>query len=185
MPVIPGRVHVAAASGAPEGVRDTAVNPAGEHRRPAGVCARERMSDSADQCVPSSPDWVRVPPRSTASIRPPPGAAASASGTSARPGCSGLPGCQVEPLSRVAASAENVRSTPGRNPAITDWPPSVASTNPPLVATPGGVTSFQLVLSAGRVNSCQNALLSALEPPMTTAAQVPAVVASEVFSDGA
>jgi len=95
-------------------VRDTAVSPAGEQLRPAGVSARERRSDSAVQCVPWSADWVRVPPRSSASIRPPLGTAASASGTPARPGCSGPPGCQVVPLSRVAVSAENVRSTPDR-----------------------------------------------------------------------
>ncbi len=85
----------------------------------------------------------------------------------------------------MAVSAENVRSTPGRNPAISAWLSWVASTSPPLVATPGGVTSFQLVLPAGRANSCENALSLLAVPPMTTAAQVPAVVASEVFSEGA
>ena len=161
------------------------MSAAGEQRRPAAVSARERSPGSAVQCAPWSVDWLRVPPRSSASIGPPPGAAASASGTSARPGCSGLPGCQFVPLSRVAVSAEKVRSTPGRNPAIRERLPWVASTNPPLVATPGGVTSFQMVLSAERVNSCENALSLVPVSPMTTAAQVPVVVASEVFSDGA
>ncbi len=71
----------------------------------------------------------------------------------------------------------------GRNPVTSACPPP-ARTSPPLSAVPGGVTSFQRVLPAGRMNSCQKLLSWAADPPITTAAQVPAVVSSEVFSDG-
>ena len=67
---------------------------------------------------------------------------------------------------------------------MTSAVPPPARTSPPLSAVPGGVTSFQRVLPAGRMNSCQKLLSWAADPPITTAAQVPAAVSSEVFSDG-
>src|SRR5690348_18128121 len=58
------------------------------------------------------------------------------------------------------------------------------ATRPPLSATPGGVTSFQVVLPAGRPNICQKLLWVAAEPPMTAMAQVPAGVTREVARNG-
>jgi hypothetical protein len=42
MPAVPGRLHVLASSGAPEGVNAAAVSRPGPQRRPAGVAASVR-----------------------------------------------------------------------------------------------------------------------------------------------
>src|ERR1700724_2083437 len=68
---------------------------------------------------------------------------------------------------------------------MTDRPPASARTRPPLSGTPGGVTSFQPALPAGRTNSCQKLLCVAAEPPITTTAQVPAAVTMEVVMKAA
>ena len=57
-------------------------------------------------------------------------------------------------------------------------------TRPPLLATPGGVASRQVLVPAGRTNSCQKSLWLAAEPPITVTAHVPVAVASEVARDG-
>ncbi len=67
---------------------------------------------------------------------------------------------------------------------ISDCAPSPARTRPPLSAVPGGVTSFQVLLPAGRTNSCQKLFSVAAEPPMTTTAHVPAAVVREVARNG-
>ena len=87
-------------------------------------------------------------------------------------------------MSWVVASGEKDRSWLGRNPATTDPAPGLATTRPPLLATPGGVASRHLPVAAGRTNSCQKLLCSAADPPMTATAQVPVVVTSEVDRDG-
>ena len=166
------------------GVKEMAVNVVGRHRRPAADAARDRAVVSWVQAAPPFPDSSAVPPWARARSGPRPGAAASASGTSARPAWMRLPAIQCVPSSLVVASGENVRSTPGRNPASSERPSWPARTRPPLVATPGGVTSFHALLPAGRTNSCPKALLPALEPPITMAAQVPPAVTAEVSSDG-
>src|SRR5690242_609127 len=70
-------------------------------------------------------------------------------------------------------------------PVISGPAVALAATRPPLSATPGGVTSFQVVLPAGRANICQKLLWLATEPPITAIAQVPAGVTREVARNGA
>jgi hypothetical protein len=112
-----------------------------------------------------------------------PGAAARAPGTSAR-GASSSPADQLPPPSVVVASGEKASAWLGRNAATTDPPPSGAATRPPLLATPGGVTSRHAWVPAGRVNSCQKSLCWAAGPPITATAQVPPGAATDVASDG-
>ena len=145
----------------------------GTVRWPAGSRPRRWLADSS-----AMPPWAR------ARSGPLPGAAARASGTSARPAWMRLAADQWVPSSLVVVSGENLRSTPGRNPASRERPSWPARTRPPLVATPGGVTSFHVLVPAGRTNSWPKALFWALEPPITMAAQVPPAVTAEVSSDG-
>jgi hypothetical protein len=60
----------------------------------------------------------------------------------------------------------------------------VATTSPPLLATPGGVARRHLPVAVGRTNSCQKLLCSAADPPMTATAHVPVAVTSVVARDG-
>ena len=53
-----------------------------------------------------------------------------------------------------------------------------------MLATPGGVARRQVLVPAGRTNSCQKLLWLAAEPPITATAHVPVAVASEVARDG-
>ena len=172
-----------AASAAPDGVKETAVAASGEHRLPAGAVARECMLVSRDHAVAPRLACSISPSASRASRRPLPGAAARASGTSARP-ASSTPPDQFVPLSLLLASGENTRSWLGRNPAMSDCPPRLASTRPPLLATPGGVASRHLADRAGRTKSCQKLLSWAADPPSTATAHVPPGVTREVASPG-
>src|SRR6266568_6358835 len=114
----------------------------------------------------------------------PPGPVASADGTRASPAGSRL-GVQRAPPLRVLASGENVRSWLGLKPATSAGPPGDAATRPPLSATPGGVASRQLAVPAGLVSSCQKLLCLALDPPISTIAQLgPPGMVSEVTSEG-
>ena len=89
------------------------------------------------------------------------------------------------PVSAVAASGENVRSWLGRKPAIRDVAPVAAMTIPPLLATPGGVASFHVLVPAGRTNSSQKLLCAAAEPPIWTMAQLaPPLLDTDVASAG-
>ena len=76
------------------------------------------------------------------------------------------------------------RSPAGRNPATRDRWPRPAITSPPLLATPGGVTSCQRSRPAGRANSCQKLLCWAVEPPSTPTAHDPPATSVAVASDG-
>src|SRR5260370_10071339 len=110
---------------------------------------------------------------------------ARASGVRAGAPSSGRREAQACPPSRVSISGEKVRFWLGRNPVTSAGPLLPASTRPPLSAVPGGVTSCQRVLPAGRRNSCQKSLYWAADPPITVTAHVPAGVTREVSSDGA
>src|SRR5260370_27107167 len=113
----------------------------------------------------------------------PPGRAARADGTRASPAGSRL-GVQRAPPSRVGARGENGRSWLGLKPATRPRPPGEAATMPPLAATPGGVASTHRAAPAGRAMSCQKLSCLALEPPISTTAQlVPPEAVSEVTSD--
>src|SRR5580692_4579648 len=125
-PATPGRAQVAASIGTPAGLNAAPVRPVTPQARPAGVAARALAVIR----------WVQLAP-----MRWPPGPAASASGTSARPGSTGLADDQVAPLLVLVASGENVRSWLGRNP-VSSGPAGVpVTTRPPLSATPAGVAS--------------------------------------------
>ncbi len=118
-------------------------------------------------------------------MRSPPGPAASASGTPARPGLTRLADDQLAPLSPLAASGENVRLWLGTNPVSSDSPPVPVTTRPPLSATPSGVASRQDAVPGGRVNSSQKLSSWAAEPPISTTVQPgPVPSANEVVSDG-
>src|ERR1019366_3976012 len=118
-------------------------------------------------------------------MRLPSGAAASASGAFARPGSTGAPCDQRAPPSLVAVIDENVRAWLGRKPVTRECGPGVATTRPPLSATATGVTSFQLAAGADRANSCQKLFCCALDPPISTTAQLrPVLAENEVLSGG-
>ncbi len=120
----------------------------------------------------------------SASSRPP-AVPASAYGTSPKPGLSSAFCDHWLPVSAVAASGENVRSWLGRKPAISDVAPVAAMTIPPLLATPGGVASFHVLVPAGRTNSSQKLLCAAAEPPIWTIAQLaPPLLDTDVASAG-
>ena len=183
MPATPGREQAAASSGSPDGEKATAAAVAGAHRRAAGAAASACTLVSGDHAAAPGPACAILPLASRASRRPLPGAAARASGTSARPPSS-TAGRQLVPLSPLLASGENARSWLGRKPAMTDRPPRPASTRPPLLATPGGVTSRHAADLAGRTKSCQKLSCRAAGPPSTATAHVPPAVAREVARPG-
>ena len=106
-------------------------------------------------------------------IRPPPGAAASASGYPASRVSSRPDWAHFAPLSLLLASGEKDRSWLGRIAAARAGPPSAATVIPPLLAAPGGVASFQAAAWPGRTNTCQKLLWSAADPPITSTAQLP------------
>ena len=90
---------------------------------------------------------------------------------------------QVLPASLVTASGEKVSPWLGRNATLSEAGPP-AATSPPLLATPGGVTSSHRSLAAARANSSQNWFAPAAEPPIATIAQVaPLAVVIEVTSE--
>ena len=92
------------------------------------------------------------PVANRASDSPPPWARPS--GTRDRPE-GRTPACQLDPWSVVRAVGEKRRSWEGPKPARTEVE-STAATNPPLLATPGGVASCHR--EPFRTNSCQNVL---------------------------
>src|SRR5215472_16644512 len=104
-PAVPGRPQLAASSGTPDELNAAAVRPLSPQRRAAGEAARDRRVARVAQAVPPGPDSSASPLVSSASRRPLAGAAARASGTSARP-ASSRPGVQAAPLSWVMASGE-------------------------------------------------------------------------------
>src|SRR6266571_3082752 len=182
IPVTPGRAHWPASSGVPAGLNAAAVRRPSPQARPAAVAASDASLASRVQPPPGacSSAW----PRPVSAMSLPPGPAASADGTLARPAVSRL-GIQLAPPSLVVASGENVRSWLGLNPATRALPPGDAATRPPLSATPGGVASLHLAAPAGRVTSCQKLLCCAREPPISSTAQLgPPGTVSEVVSGG-
>src|SRR5450755_4272098 len=170
IPATPGAAHWPASSGSPDRLNAAAVRLLSLHERPAGVAARDVVLASRVQPVPPGSD-ISARPRFVSATSLPPGPAASADGTAARPAGS-RPGTQCAPPSRVTASGENVRSWLGLKPAAMPPPPSEAPTSPPLSATPGGVASDHFAAPAGRVISCQKFSCSAADPPMSTTAQL-------------
>ncbi len=205
MPAIPGRSQPPASSGTPAAPppallagplelagppepvalpNAAAVSPVSPQARPAAVLASDCALASLAHAAPSRlPSWA--PPPWLKAISSPPGAAASASGTSARPGLTGLPDDHAAPLSAVVASGEKARSWLGRKPVTSDAGPRIPATRPPLSATPAGVTCRHFSDPAGRANSCQKSSCCALEPPITTMAQlVPVAAVTEAASSG-
>src|SRR6476661_2750840 len=100
MPTAPGRVQAVPSTGSPDGEKETAASVSGEHRRLAAAAARACTLVSDVQVAAPGPAWSTRPPASRARRRPLPGAAARASGTSARAAASTL-GDHVLPLSLV------------------------------------------------------------------------------------
>src|ERR1019366_5839282 len=90
IPAVPVRPHRPASIGAPEPLNAAAVRPVSPQARPAGVLASDAalasLAQDAPRRAPSSapPPWVRASSW-------PPGPAARASGTSARPGLTRAP----------------------------------------------------------------------------------------------
>ena len=156
------------------------------HWRPGAEEAIAPGVASLVQLAPAVPPCSTVPSPSRASIAPAP--AASASGALAT-GALIRPVRQVLPALLVTASGEKVSPWLGRNATLSEAGPP-AATSPPLLATPGGVTSFHGSLAAARVNSSQNWFAPAAEPPIATIAQVASLavvieVASEAVPAGA
>ena len=74
----------------------------------------------------------------------------------------------------------------GRNAVTSDPLPGLATTRPPLSATPGGVTWRQPPVAVGRTNTCQKLSSCAADPPISTTVQLaPPAAANEVVSGGA
>src|ERR1035441_5640159 len=183
IPTVPGRVHCPASSGTPVELNAAAVSRASPHARPAGDAATERSLARLAQVAPAcAATWAS--PRRVSAIRRPPGAPANASGELARLAESSPPCDQCAPSSRLALNGVKVRSWLGRTAVTSDPGPASATERPPLSATTGGVASVHRAAFAERVNSCQKLLCAALDPPMTTTAQVSVADASEVASDG-
>src|SRR3984885_6184448 len=138
-PATPGRAQVAASMGTPAGLNAAPVRPVTPQARPAGVAARVLAVIRRVQLAPRR--WLSSAPPLVSALSRPPGPAASASGTSARPGSTGPAADQDAPLLVLVASGENVRSWLGRKP-VSSGPAGVpATTRPPLSATPAGVAS--------------------------------------------
>src|SRR5580658_8590557 len=164
---------------------ETAFTASSPQLRPGADAARADSVVSRDHCPAAAAPAVAaasmLPSLSRARVCPD-GAAAIASGTSAR-SASSSPGVQFLPVSLLTASGEKASAWLGRNPTRTDVPPAPpVATSPPLSATPSGVTRDQRLAPAGRTNTCQKLFAEAAEPPMTVTAQVPCAVTSEVDS---
>ena len=99
--------------------------------------------------------WVQVAPRRWPSSAPPlvsairrsSGPAASASGTLARPGFTGLAADQLAPPSVLAATGENVRSWLGTNPVSREPAPVPVPVPVPYGAGPGAVRRVRVPAS--------------------------------------
>ena len=183
MPAKAGRPQPVPSIGAPARPNATAVRPVTWQGWAAGVAASARAVVRRVHAAP--PGWPSSAPPLVSAMRRPADPAASASGTSARPGFTGPAVDQLAPLSLVAASGENVRSWLGRNPVSSDAPPVDAATRPPLSATPAGSPAARLPSPPVRVNISQKFSSWAAEPPISTTAQpVPVPSANEVCSGG-
>src|SRR5215472_12447862 len=112
MPAVPGWAQLAASSGIADELNAAAVTRRSPQWRPAGEAATDRRVARVAQAVPPGPDSSAWPVVSSASRRPLAGAAARASGTSARP-ASSRPGVQAAPLSWVVASGRSTRIDTG------------------------------------------------------------------------
>jgi hypothetical protein len=78
-----------------------------------------------------------------------------------------------------------VRSWLGTNAVTSDPLAGLATTRPPLSATPSGVTWRQAAVAVGRTNTCQKFSCCAADPPISTTVQLaPPVLANEVVSGG-
>ena len=141
MPAAPGRVQAAASSGSPDGEKATAVSVSGAHRRPAGAAARACTLVSGDQVAAPGPACVDLGRRR-----------AGRAGGRCRAPRPGRPGRR--PAGRPARRATRCVRCRGagqrREHQVLAGPkagderlvrPGPASTRPPLLATPGGVTS--------------------------------------------
>ena len=107
----------------------------GRGQRPDGGQPRPRRAEPAGRARPPAAGQ-----RDELAVRP--GRERVAARRPGR-GSPGPPTTSFAPLSVLAASGEKVRSWLGRNPVSSDPPPGLATTRPPLSATPRGVTSRQ------------------------------------------
>src|SRR5712691_6848980 len=149
MPVWPLFEQSPASIGSPAGLNAVPVSWTRPQWRPAWVVAIACLVAIVDQVLPPFVLWRRVPSVSRASSLPVPGSAARAAGVSAR-WAFRMAADQVAPALAVVASGVKRSSWLGRNPARSELVPVGATTRPPLLATPGGVTSRQLPPVAGR-----------------------------------
>ena len=128
----------------------------------------EAIGDQAPRSVPVSN--TRRPP-TTASAPPGfPSAYASASGTTARPPGRNT-GFHVLPSSLLRASGEKRSRALGKNPTSTELC-DAPTTNPPLSATPGGVTTDQCDEPGEAWSNCQNVFDSSENTPMGRTTQL-------------
>ena len=127
-----------------------------------------------DQVAPALALASMAPLLSSATSLPP--KADSAPGEAATAASIGPPVDQEAPPFAVSASGEYLRFWVGRTATVREFAPSAEATSPPLLATPGGVTSFHVPEFAARANTCQNVGSA----DIGTTAQLPADVASEV-----
>src|SRR5487761_1655354 len=150
-PATPARAQLPATPFKPFGQNDIAFIPTRPQLRPAGDAASARTDVSCDHDPPAVLAST-VPFPSSASCCPD-GAMLSASGTLAKAAGS-TPAAQFLPVSVLVASGENASDWLALNPMSSEvvFP---AAPRPPLSATPGGVTSDQRLVPAGRTNSCQ------------------------------
>lgn len=127
-----------------------------------------------DQEVPPS-ELVSMLPLLNSVARSLP-SAASAPGEAATADPIGAGVVQEAPPLAVAASGENVRFWLGSTARVSELAPLADATIPALIATPGGVTSFQSAEFPVREKTCQNTGLAAIG----TIAQLSAPAAIDV-----
>ena len=182
MPGWPLLVQSPVSIGSPAGLKAVPVRRVRPQRRPASVLARAGSVAIVVQVRPPFVLWRSELSASKASTLLVPGSAARASGVSASFAFS-TPADQLAPELAVVASGVKSSSWLGRNPASSELGPVGATARPPLLATPGGVTSRQEPPAAGRASNCQKALARSEESPSTRVAQSRLVVATEVARD--
>ncbi len=164
IPTWPRRAQRRPSSGCPEGLYATAVTACTPHEEAAWVSARvvvtvRQAARSPDVCS------TRWPPWSTRASTLPVDPTARASGTAVNAN-GNSPGDHVAPSSALWATGENLSSSEIRNPTVSEPDGDAATTNPPLLATPGGVCSIHELLPAGRRKSSQNVFPGSWRWPM-------------------
>lgn len=179
-PTTPSLVHDVPSSteGPPAAGAATAVRVATPHDRAARAALKAPRRATVTHDVSEPLDRSRVPPPARTSAKTvPPGAVTTASATG-RSAEGSVPATHDFPSLLVRAIGEYSSLRLGSNPAVTTPGPFdtsvAAAAKPPFDATPGGVTSVQRTLPAGRKNTCQKVFRTWCRWPIATTAHVPA-----------